>query len=34
MLKRGAILTEAHGKIVEIETLDPQVDDVLRRAIP
>jgi hypothetical protein len=34
MLKCGAILTEAQGRIVEIQTLDPQVDDVLRQVIP
>lgn len=33
-LKCGANLSEAQGRIVEIETLDPQVDDVLRRVIP
>jgi hypothetical protein len=30
----GASVTEAGGKIVRIETLDPQVEEVLRRVIP
>lgn len=30
----GAILTEAKGHIVNIETLDPQVESILRQLIP
>jgi len=34
MLQSGASISEAHRKIVEIETLDPQVERALRRIIP
>jgi hypothetical protein len=34
MLECGANVTEVNGKIVEIETLDPQVDETLRRVLP
>ncbi len=34
MLECGANVTEVDGRIVEIETLDPQVNETLRRVIP
>jgi len=34
MLECGASLTEVDGKIVEIETLDPEVEVSLRQVIP
>ena len=34
MLECGATVTEVKGRIVEIETLDPQVTEMLCRVIP
>jgi len=34
MLECGANVTELNGRIVEIEALDPQVEESLRRIIP
>ena len=34
MLDCGAIVTEVHGRIVEVETLDPKVNETLCRVIP
>jgi hypothetical protein len=34
ILECGANVTEAGGRIVEIETLDPQVNEALRRVVP
>ncbi|MGJ5816076.1 hypothetical protein [Paludibaculum fermentans] len=34
MLECGATVTEAKGRIVEIETLDPHITEMLSRVIP